>query len=124
MFEIVSSPFTAPPAAAGPSRTTVAVPFTLTGTFRGRPGDGRDGDATLFATLIGTGVAQLPLTFFSVGDPWTLENPHLDITAPTPEPAALLLLGLGLAAIWSVGARGRTLGVWPFANGASETTSI
>jgi len=109
-LSFVSHSFIAPP--AGTPTATILEPFTFTGWFHGRPGDGNDstgGSATLRATLTGAGVARVSLTWVDeIVDGqrgiWVPGTPRFDFTSPasTPEPASLVLLGLGVASAWSV----------------------
>jgi hypothetical protein len=105
-LSFVSNSFVVPSAGRPFETITVIEPFTLTGFFHGRPGDGDEldggGPATLLATLTGEGLARVSLTWSGEGF-WEAGLPHFDFTspAPTPEPASLMLVGLGAAGLWT-----------------------
>jgi len=96
-----SAPFTPPPIAAS---ATIIAPFTLTGTFRGAPGDGNLAQPTVNAQLIGSGIGTLSLTGFSTPSfPQGLWNPgivSLALSTPTitaiPEPSTMVFTGTAL----------------------------
>jgi hypothetical protein len=103
-----SSMFTLP--SDGPGPITITAPFTLVGSFSGRP-DRTLAPPTLQATFIGSGIATLPFTFLTGPVPhWNSGTATLQLSTPLeaiPEPGSLMLLGLGLAGAYTARRRQR-----------------
>jgi len=94
--EFVSETFTLPPIAAS---ATIVVPFTLTGTFRGAPGNGNLVQPTVMAELVGSGIGTLTLFNAQLSTPlWNPAIVTLALSTPTavPEPSTMVLTGTGL----------------------------
>ena len=94
----VSETFTLPPIAAS---AEIVAPFTLTGTFRGTPGDGNLAQPTVMAELVGSGIGTLALLNVqtSTGPSWDPVGVTLTLSTPTiavPEPSTMVLTGTGL----------------------------
>jgi len=95
-----SAPFTLPPIAAS---ATIIAPFTLTGNFRGAPGDGNLAPPTVVAQLIGSGIGTLSLV--GASSPIPVWNPlfvTLALSTPTiiPEPSTWLLVPTAVGLTW------------------------
>ncbi len=94
-----SAPFTLPPIAAS---ATIIAPFTLTGTFRGAPGDGHLAQPTVVTQLIGSGIGTLPLTGETppVSGVWDPGRVTLALSTPPitalPEPSTMVFTGTAL----------------------------
>jgi PEP-CTERM motif-containing protein len=97
----VSETFTPPPITA--ASATIVAPFTLTGTFRGAPGDGEFAQPTVVAELVGSGIGALSLFRIQLPTPaWDATVVTLAFSTPTtpttavPEPSTMVLTGAGL----------------------------
>ena len=92
-----SATFTLPPIAAS---ATIVAPFTLTGSFRGAPGDGNLVQPTVMAELIGNGIGTLTLVSVPLSTPsWDPLRVTLELSNPiaaVPEPSTMVFTGMGL----------------------------
>lgn len=96
--DFASATFTLPPIAAS---ATIEAPFTLTGTFRGAPGDGNLAQPTVDALLVGSGIGTLTLINQSLASipAWNPVSITLALSTPitaVPEPSTMLVVGTGL----------------------------
>jgi len=96
--------FVAPPAITPPEQTLVTVtsPFTFSGTLRARVGD----EQIFQQTVVGSGTATARMFLLEPGAGFFDENNFIGYAfaapaAATPEPATLLLMGSGLAALFT-----------------------
>jgi hypothetical protein len=108
-------PFVIPPP-SGPQPVTFSAPFTMTGQLRGTTAD-RGGSVLFDVSLAGAGTASATLfgrtdgLYSTAGVNYVFEAP--DPPSPTPEPATLLLMGTGLAAIVAKARRRGTTAALP-----------
>ena len=109
--EFVSDPFTLP-LVLTTGATTVDVPFTLTGTFRGAPGNGNFAQPTVMADLLGQGIGTVLLFPLPSLELWQTSTVTLTLSPPppvaVPEPSTIVLMGIGLIVIGYWGRRGRS----------------
>ena len=100
-ISFLSTPFTLPPLDDATS-TTIAAPFTLSGSFVGAPGSGLPpATPTVSLTLVGSGTGTVLFTWLSAGpfSGWEPRLVSLQVGASdaVPEPTSILLVCLGLA---------------------------
>jgi hypothetical protein len=98
--------FTTPPVRlpepGNSSGVTLTAPFTITGTVQGYNPFARDPTLLFTADLSGVGIARMSVPFnphSGTFDPLGTLSYQFQTTAPTPEPASLLLFGAGIVAV-------------------------
>jgi hypothetical protein len=87
-------PFTLPPMSAG---TTLRAPFEL-GFSDLLLSDNPQGEVTLHASLVGSGIVTVELVPYPFDPLWGFSQATFEFT-PTPEPTSLMLLGTGALAL-------------------------